>query len=293
MVCAALLAGCGASLTSPGLGSNAALGSPEQGEAALGIGTPLAPGSVTGSATGSAPRKVVTAASQAKSTDAPSTAMATAMTTASATVPASDPTRIAAAKAANGFIAASAPGNTSYKIGPHDVVEVAVFQVPELSKVAQVSDLGSIGLPLLGEVPASGRTAQELERDLVRQYGAKYLQKPQVSVMVKEYNSQRITLEGAVKKPGVYPMRGKTSLLQTIALAEGFGDTADTTVVVFRQTAQGRAAARFDVSEIRAGTAEDPQLQSGDVVVVSTSMYKETIGNVMKILPLASVFALL
>ena len=215
------------------------------------------------------------------------------MTTATATVPASDPTRIAAAKAASGFIAASAPGNTAYKIGPHDVVEIAVFQVPELSKVAQVSDAGSIGLPLLGEIPASGRTAQELERDLVRQYGAKYLQKPQVSVMVKEYNSQRITLEGAVKKPGVYPMRGKTSLLQTIAQAEGFGDTADTTVVVFRQTAQGRAAARFDVSEIRAGTTEDPQLQSGDVVVVSISAYKETIGNVMKFLPLASVFALL
>lgn len=279
VLCAALLAGCGASLTSPDLGSTAALGGADQSEAALGIGASTTPGQ--------SPQKVVTAASQAKSTAAMSATMATA------SVPASDPTRIAAAKAASGFIAASAPGNTAYKIGPHDVVEVAVFQVPELSKVAQVSDVGSIGLPLLGEVPAAGRTAQELERDLVRQYGAKYLQKPQVSVMVKEYNSQRITLEGAVKKPGVYPMRGKTSLLQTIAQAEGFGDTADTTVVVFRQTAQGRAAARFDVSEIRAGTAEDPQLQSGDVVVVSTSMYKETIGNVMKILPLASVFALL
>lgn len=270
-LCAALLAGCGASLTSPELaGTTSGLGA-EQGEPALGIGT---------SAT---PPRIVAAASQGKSPT----------TTAIATVPAGDPTRVAAAKAANGFIAASAPGNTAYKIGPHDVVEVAVFQVPELSKVAQVSDAGSVGLPLLGEVPASGRTAQELERDLVRQYGAKYLQKPQVSVMVKEYNSQRITLEGAVKKPGVYPLRGKTSLLQTIAQAEGFGDTADTTVVVFRQTPQGRAAARFDVSEIRAGTTEDPQLQSGDVVVVSTSMYKETIGNVMKFLPLASVFALL
>ena len=271
VVCAALLAGCGASLTSPDLigpdhrGMTSALGSAAEGEPKLGIGT------------------------SAK----PVRAAAAATPVAAATLPAGDPARVAAAKAANGFISASAPGNTAYKIGPHDVLEVAVFQVPELSKTAQVSDVGSISMPLLGEVPASGKTAQELERDLARRLGVKYLQKPQVSVMVKEYNSQRITLEGAVKKPGVYPLRGKTSLLQTIAQAEGFADTADTTVVVFRQTDQGRAAARFDVAEIRAGTTADPILLSGDVVVVSTSAYKETIGTVMKILPLASVFALL
>lgn len=204
-----------------------------------------------------------------------------------------DPTRVAAAKAANGFISASAPGNTSYKIGPHDVVEISVFKVPELSKSAQVSDIGTVNLPLLGEVPAASKTAQELERDLTKRLGAKYLQNPQVTVFVREYNSQRITVEGAVKKPGVYPLRGKTSLLQTIAQAEGFGDTADTTVVIFRQSEKGRSAARFDVSEIRSGTAEDPVLQSGDVVVVSTSALKEGLNSVMKILPLASVFALL
>ena len=224
VVCAALLAGCGASLTSPDLigpdhtGMTSALGSAAEGEAKFGIGTSEQPVRV---------------------------AAAAATPVAAPTLPAGDPARVAAAKAATGFIATSAPGNTAYKIGPHDVLEVAVFQVPELSKTAQVSDVGSISMPLLGEVPASGKTAQELERDLARRLGVKYLQKPQVSVMVKEYNSQRITLEGAVKKPGVYPLRGKTSLLQTIAQAEGFADTADTTVVVFRQTDKGRAAARF------------------------------------------------
>lgn len=203
-----------------------------------------------------------------------------------------DPVRAAAAKTADGFIAASAPGNTAYKIGPQDVIEINVFQVAELSRVAQVADNGAIGMPLLGELPAAGKTAQELERDLARRL-TQYLQKPQVSVIVKEYNSQRITLEGAVKKPGVLPLRGKTSLLQTIAQAEGFSDTADTTVVVFRQTDKGRAAARFDVAEIRAGNTEDPLLQSGDVIVVGTSALKEGMQSLMKIMPLASVFALL
>lgn len=167
-----------------------------------------------------------------------------------------------------------------------------VFQVAELSRTAQVNENGMIGMPLIGQVPAAGRTSQELERDLSNRL-LKYLQKPQVSVMVKEYNAQRLTLEGAVKKPGVYPMRGRTTLLQTIAQAEGFSDVADTTVVVFRQTPKGQSAARFDVAAIRAGTAEDPALQPGDVIVVGTSAMKETMQSIMKFLPLASVFALL
>jgi polysaccharide export outer membrane protein len=203
-----------------------------------------------------------------------------------------EPVRKAAAKAASSFTAAAIPGNTGYKIGPQDVVEINVFQVADLSRTAQVNENGSIGLPLIGDVPAAGRTAQELEREIAGRL-TKYLQKPQVAVMMKEYNAQRITLEGAVKKPGVYPLRNRTTLLQTIARAEGFSDIADTSVVVFRQTTRGQAAARFDVAAIRAGTAEDPTLQSGDVVVVGASTMKETMQSVMKFLPLVSVFALL
>ena len=102
-------------------------------------------------------------------------------------------------------------------------MDVSVFKVPELSKSVQVADTGTINLPLVGEVPAAGKTAQEVEQDLTKKLGAKYLQNPQVTVFVKEYNSQRVTIEGAVKKPGVYPVRGKTSLLQFIAMAEGSG----------------------------------------------------------------------
>ena len=127
-----------------------------------------------------------------------------------------------------------------------------MFKVPELSRSVQVADSGTINLPLVGEVPAAGKTAQELERDLTKKLGAKYLQSPQVTVFVKEYNSQRVTIEGAVKKPGVYPIRGKTSLLQFIATAEGLSDDAQSEVVVFRKATASACAGKFDVEEIRA-----------------------------------------
>ncbi len=201
--------------------------------------------------------------------------------------------RTSVSPAAKGFIPASAPGNTAYRVGSQDVLDISVFQVAELAKSSQVSDNGTINLPLVGEIPAAGFTAQEIERDLTKRLKAKYLQNPQVTVFVKEFNSQRVTVEGAVKKQGVFPLRGKTSLLQSIAMAEGVDSTSDNTVVVFRMSDKGRTAARFDLSEIRGGKSEDPLLAAGDVVVVGQSIWKETFGNFVKILPLVGVFALL
>jgi len=187
----------------------------------------------------------------------------------------------------------TSPGATGYKIGPLDVLDISVFKVPELSKSVQVADAGTINLPLVGEIPAGGMTAQEVERDLTKRLGAKYLQKPQVTVYVKEYNSQRVTVEGAVKKQGIYPIKGKNSLMQVIAMAEGLETKADSTVVVVRYTDGKRAAARFDINSIRNGETEDPPLQAGDMVVVGTSAIKESFENILKTLPLLGVFALL
>lgn len=177
-----------------------------------------------------------------------------------------------------------------YKIGPYDVLEVTVFKVPELTKNVQVADSGSINLPLVGELPAAGRTAQDVERDLTRKLGAKYLQSPQVSVFVKEFNSQRITIDGSVKKPGVFPYRNQVSLLQAIAMADGLDKDSDSTVVVFRTTGGKKEAARFDVAEIRDGKTQDPELQPGDTVIAGQSMIKTTFNNVLRVLPSAGLF---
>src|SRR5215813_7971509 len=186
-----------------------------------------------------------------------------------------------AAGAADKLTSAATPGTSGYKIGPLDVLELSVFKVPELSRVAQVAETGTVNLPLVGEVQAAGRTAQEIERDLTKKLAAKYLQSPQVSILIKEYNSQRVTVEGAVKRPGVYPIRGKTSLL-LYSTAEGLDTASDTTVVVFRQIDGKRSAARFDVGQIRSGSSSDPQVQSGDVIVAPTSAMKSTFEIILK-----------
>jgi len=190
-------------------------------------------------------------------------------------------------KAGHGLAVAANPGNPAYKIGSQDVIEISVFKVPDLSRVVQVADDGKVNLPLIGDVMAAGKTAQDVERELVKRYGQKYLKSPQVTVSVKEYNSQRVTVEGAVKKPGVYPVRGKASLLSFIATAEGLDENSDSMVTVFRVAGNQRTATRFDISAIRDGSAVDPAIQSGDIIVASSSLIKETFNTVLKASPLA------
>ena len=104
--------------------------------------------------------------------------------------------------------------------------------------------------------------------------GPSIVKNPQVTVYVKEYNSQHVTITGAVNKPGVYPIKGSTSLMQVVAMAGGFGDDTDSTVLVLRERDGKRSAAKFDVSAIQKGTAEDPPLQSGDDIIAGTSAIK-------------------
>ena len=145
-----------------------------------------------------------------------------------------------------------------------------------------------MNLPLVGEVPAAGKTAQEVERDLTARLGAEYLKDPQVTVSVKEYNSQHVTVTGAVNKPGVYPLRGSTTLMDVVASAGGFEtDTSDSTVLVLTENNGKRSAATFNVSAIQNGQAEDPTLQAGDKIVAGKSAIKTVFNTLLKAEPIA------
>lgn len=195
----------------------------------------------------------------------------------------------AAVEAADKLTSTARPGNSAYKIGPLDVLEISVFNVPDLTKTVQVADNGTINYPLIGEIPAVGETAHELEQDMARKLGAKYLRSPQVTVFIKEYNSQRVTIEGAVKNSGVYPIKGKTTLGQIIAMAGGVDSGIGSgDLVIFRTINGTRSAARFDVEAILQGKADDPELQAGDVIVADTSATKVALHNIMSVLPLAT-----
>ena len=191
------------------------------------------------------------------------------------------------------IVATAKPVNDAYKIGVLDELEISVFKVKELSKTLQVASTGTINFPLVGQIEAAGKTAQAIEQDLEKKLGAKYLQNPQVTVYVKEYNSQRVTVQGAVRKPGVYPIIGKTSLLQTVAQAQGLNANSDSTVLILRTTNGKRSAAKFDLAAISAGTSADPSIRSGDVIVAGTSAIKKTFNNILKAVPIAGAFALL
>lgn len=186
-------------------------------------------------------------------------------------------------------------GASDYRIGAQDLLSISVFGVEELAKDVRVNSNGQISLPLIGGVMAGGRTIPELEADLATKYSAGYLQKPQVSVFVKEFTSQRVTLEGAVTKPGIYPITGKTSLLQAIAMAGGVDDkTADLGgIVLMRQVDGKRLAAAYDLRLVRKGQAEDPPIYGDDIIVVEQSASKTMLRRFIESVPALGIFTLL
>lgn len=184
-------------------------------------------------------------------------------------------------------------GATDYRIGAQDLLEISVFGVQELNKEVRVNSNGQISLPLIGGVMAGGKTIPELEAELARKYADGFLQRPQVSVFVKEFTSQRITLEGAVSKPGIYPITGRTSLLQAIALAGGVDDKlADLGgIVLMRQVGGKRQAAVYDLRQVRKGKIEDPQLYGDDIIVVEQSGSKTAFRRFIESMPVLGVFS--
>lgn len=179
---------------------------------------------------------------------------------------------VAAAKVVPGSLPLNSLANfgAEYKISPSDLIEVDVYGVPDLKRALRVKPSGVVTLPLVGNVTVAGLTAQQAEELIARRYGDKHLQDPQISVLVREGTVRRITVEGAIARPGIYPLTGQVSLLQAIALAGGGASYAEMSeVMVFRNNDQGvRQSATFDIEKIRKGEVADPPLSPEDVVVV-------------------------
>ena len=204
-------------------------------------------------------------------------------------------TNLPSGSAAYGLIDSGKPtaGNVSdYRIGPLDAIDVNVFQEPELSvKALQVDATGGIALPLVGTVSASGKTASELSKEVAELLGTRYLRNPQVTVTVASSVSQKVSIQGEVVEPGVYQLKGPTTLLDVISMAKGESEVATLDqVVVFRNINGTRMGAVFDVASIRRGEAADPTMQGNDLVVVGFSSAKRFWRNVVSAAPLFNVF---
>lgn len=182
--------------------------------------------------------------------------------------------------------------DAAYRIGVGDKLAVRVFQVPDLSFDELVVDTsGNIQMPLIGSIQGAGLTSAEMSADIAARLATRFLRNPQVTVSVAEAASQKITVDGAVTKPGVFEMRGSTSLLQAVAMAQGPSAVADLSKVAIFRTIDGqRSVAVFDLASIREGRSPDPQVYGDDVIVVDTSRLSVLMREVVAALPGLSIF---
>ena len=196
------------------------------------------------------------------------------------------------------FAAPDAPDRSAvgldYRLGALDTVNVSVFQVPDVTGDYQVDPGGDLNMPLIGRVTAQGKTLAELQKAIHDRYGAKYLQNPDVRVEIKQAVSQRITVDGAVNQPGIYPVNGDVSLILAIATAKGTtADALVSRVVIFRKINGEREAAVFDLRRIRRGEMNDPPVYGNDVVVVDGSRVRQTYRDLISTLPFIGLFSAL
>ncbi len=184
---------------------------------------------------------------------------------------------------------------SEYRISPFDQVAINVFQEPDLSTPSsaplQVDASGNINMQLLGTVAAGGMTTAQLGSVIASKLANRYLKNPQVTVAVTSTAPEKITVQGEVTEPGMFDIKGKTTLLQAIALARGETRLAATNeVAVFRTVNGQRLGALFNLDEIRKGRAPDAPLMANDIVIVGHSRSKEAWQNFLSVNPLMGVF---
>lgn len=155
------------------------------------------------------------------------------------------------------------------RLGPGDVFELRVYGEKELSGVHRVAPDGTVHVPLVGTVKVIGQTPAEVASQLEERFRGGFLREPNVTVFVKEYNSKRVFVLGAVQKPGTFPYDENMSVVQAITLAGGFKDLADPNGTVVTRVIDGEEQ-RFivPVEHITRGEHANFVLRPGDIVFV-------------------------
>jgi len=156
-----------------------------------------------------------------------------------------------------------------FRIGREDVLDIAVWRDPDLTRTLPVRPDGFISMPMVGEIQAEGKTALELSEEIKSRL-APFIQQPKVTVVVREVNSSRIFVTGEVAHPGAFPLRGKVSVVQAIALAGGFSDFASKDrILVIRQGREGgEIPVRYSDMVADNSNRRELFLKPGDTIVV-------------------------
>ncbi|MEA3079535.1 MAG: polysaccharide biosynthesis/export protein [Sphingomonadales bacterium] len=180
---------------------------------------------------------------------------------------------------------------SDYKIAPMDKLAIKIFKMQDLTGDYDVDLAGNISLPLIGELQAANLTTAQLDEQLTQKLGDKYLEHPDVSVAIKSSTAHVVTVDGAVKDGGSFPVGGPTSLIRAIAMAKGTTEDANARrVAVFRTIGGKRQAAAFDLTSVRRGEAPDPEIFPGDIIVVDGSRVKAVQKQLLQSIPLLAIF---
>jgi polysaccharide export outer membrane protein len=173
-----------------------------------------------------------------------------------------------------------------YRIGPFDRLKVDVFGVQDLAtQEIQADASGRISVPLAGEVEAAGHSPGEVAK-IIEQRLRRYIRNPQVAVNLVETVSQVVTVDGAVHKPGLYPVLGEMTLMKAVARAEGLSEMAqESEVVVFRTVDGQKYAALYNLHAIRQGAYKDPEIFANDIVVVGQSARRQLFKDSLAVVP--------
>jgi protein involved in polysaccharide export with SLBB domain len=165
-----------------------------------------------------------------------------------------------------------------YKVQPEDILEITVYEQPDLNVKARVTSKGEIAYPLLGKLKVVGLTISEVEDLITELLAADYLVNPQVQVFISEYRLKQISVLGSVKTPGKYDMYSEreTTVLQAVAMAGGFSDVASqngTRVIRIEDGEEKIIPIKVTDITTKGMKDKDIALQPGDIVYVPESFF--------------------
>jgi polysaccharide export outer membrane protein len=155
-------------------------------------------------------------------------------------------------------VSATEPLTSEYRIGPDDLLNITVFEAPEMNCTTRVSASGEISLQLLGPVHAAGLAPTELETVLQGLLRRTYMKDPHVGVFIQELQSHPVSVVGAVKMPGVFQIRGTKTVIEVLSMAQGLADDAGDTVLIMRGAGYAESGS---FSSLLTTPAENPSIQ--------------------------------
>jgi polysaccharide export outer membrane protein len=171
---------------------------------------------------------------------------------------------------------------SDYIIGSQDVLEIKVYEQPDLDQTVRVSEEGRINLSLVGEVSVAGSTVEELIKILTQRY-REYIYHPQVSIFVKEYHSKEIYILGEVRNPGLYTLTGTSTLLEILSQAGGITETGGDTLSIISGGKGGETTTVSLTELLEGGSGErNVTVDNGDTIYVPRADYFFVFGEVNK-----------